>query len=55
MRCRGETVQESSEIILWVQEVDAVEECGNSVSLGFPSLVLPPVSTKMFLFSNALQ
>lgn len=48
-------VQESSEIIFWMQEAGAIDECGNTVSLGFPSLVLPPASKKMFSFSNALQ
>lgn len=55
VRCRGGTVQESSEIIFWVQEVGAIDECGNAVSFGFPSLVLQPMSAKMFFFSHALQ
>lgn len=55
VRCRGGTVQESFEIIFWVQEAGAIDECGNAVSLGFPALVLPPVSAKMFFFPCALQ
>lgn len=55
MRCRGGTVQESFEIMFWVQEVGAIDECGNAISLGFPAPVLPPVSAKMFFFPCALQ
>lgn len=50
VRCRGGTVQESSEIIFCMQEAGAVDECGNTVSWGFPSLLLPSVSAKLVFF-----
>lgn len=42
-------VQEFSEIILCMPGVGAADECGNTASMGFPALVLPPVSGKTFV------
>lgn len=48
-------VQESSEIIFCSQGGGAMDECGNTASMGFPASVLPPASGKMGVFSCALQ